>query len=522
MPRRIANCPACAAPVEFLCRTSLVAVCGNCQTVVARGDKRLEDHGKVADLAVTQSPLKIGVRGKFRGKPFYISGRVQFSHSAGGVWDEWFCLFPNGKWGWLAEAQGRFYLTFEELERASELPEPDSLSAGESIDVGFGKFTVAEVGVGRVGGAEGEIPFALTPNAEHRFADLYAEGDQFATLDYSEATPKAYVGWQVTLDNLGLAKLAPNEKTSLQVKALKVSCPQCAGSLELRAPDTTQRVACPYCGSLLDCNQGNLSYLSTLKLKVKPLIELGAEGELFGAKFTIIGFMQRSVTFDKKYFWTEYLLYEPKVGFRWLVHSDNHWSFAEPVSTADVADSHATAAYKGQTFRLFQEAVARVESVIGEFYWKVEVGEHVLCRDYVRPPLALSIERSQTGQKRQSKARKDEDSAVAGISEINISLAHYVPHAEIEAAFGVKNLPRGWGVAPNQPQPCDRAIYLNCALFVLAFVVIYFFAQAIGLNPDGWLLIWAMGFIALLPIAALFINQNFEQRRWADSEFGES
>ena len=47
--------------------------------------------------------------------------------------------------------------------------------------------------------------------------------------------------------------------------------------------------------------------------------------------------MIRSVTIEGiKYFWHEYLLYNPMIGFRWLVHSDNQWNFVEPVNPADV------------------------------------------------------------------------------------------------------------------------------------------------------------------------------------------
>ena len=134
MARLEAPCHSCAAPVEFKSRTSLVTICPYCQSVVARGDKKLEDHGKVADLVETQSPLSLDVKGKFRGKPFRIVGRVQYQHSAGGVWDEWYAQFPNGKWGWLAEAQGSFYMTFQKkVKDGSGLPSLESLEAGAQI-----------------------------------------------------------------------------------------------------------------------------------------------------------------------------------------------------------------------------------------------------------------------------------------------------------------------------------------------------------------------------------------------------
>lgn len=518
MPRPKANCPACAAPVEFLCRTSLVTVCPSCKSVVARGDKKLEDHGRVADIVATDSPLAIGLKGRFRSKPFYVIGRTQFQHSAGGVWDEWYCAFPNGKWGWLAEAQGRFYMTFEAPLSKQAFPSAESLQDGQQLMLGDETFTIAEVGIARTAGAEGEMPVAVEPNAEHPFADLYADNERFATLDFSGDELQCYIGWQVTLDELGLKDAKPAAREGKTIAAIKVGCPHCGGMLDLHMPDETQRVVCPFCSSMLDCNKGNLQYLATLKAKTKPLIPLGTQGTLNGIKFTVIGFMQRSVTVDgTKYFWTEYLLYEPATGFRWLVHSDSHWSFVEPVSPSKVKDEHQTARYDGKTFKIFQEAIARVEYVLGEFYWKVEIGESVLCRDLVCPPLMLSFERTTSGTNAVSKKGKKVGSVTVG--ETSISLGTYLPHDDVTAAFGVANLPRGWAVAPNQPEPVPSEIFVKWAMFLLALVIIYGFAEAIGMQPDGWLLAWAMAAASALPVIGAMINGNFNQRRWAESDF---
>ena len=36
-----------------------------------------------------------------------------------------------------------------------------------------------------------------------------------------------------------------------------MSCPNCGGGLDSAALDKTERVGCPYCGSLLDCERAN-------------------------------------------------------------------------------------------------------------------------------------------------------------------------------------------------------------------------------------------------------------------------
>ncbi len=518
MPRPKANCPACAAPVVFQCRTSMVTVCSTCKSVVARGDKKLEDHGRVADIVATDSPLALGIKGRFRSKPFLIIGRTQFQHAAGGVWDEWYCAFPNGKWGWLAEAQGQFYMTFEESFSEDALPSLDSLQGGQQLVLNDANYTIAEVGLARIGGAEGEMPVAVVPNAEHPFVDLYADNERFATLDYSTGKPQCYVGWIVTLDDLGLKDVKPDQREGKSISALKVGCPNCGGMLDLRMPDETQRVVCSFCSSMLDCNKGNLQFLSTLKPKTKPIIQLGTQGKLFGIQFTVIGFVQRSVTIGgTKYFWTEYLLYEPTTGFRWLVHSDSHWSYVEPVSPSKVKDDHSIARYDGKTFKVFQEAIARVEYVLGEFYWKVEIGESVLCRDLICPPYMLSFERTTSGARAVSKQGQKVGSITLG--ETSISLGTYLPHADVTAAFGVTNLPRGWIVAPNQPVPVPSEIFVKWAMFLIALVVIYGFALGCNMQPDDWLLIWAMTLVSVPPLFGAVVNASFNQRRWAESDF---
>ena len=517
MARLKAPCPACAAPVEFKCRTSLVAVCEFCRSIVARGDKQLEDHGKVADLVDTQSPLSIGVKGRFRGKPFRIVGRVQYQHSAGGVWDEWYAELPNGKWGWLAEAQGRFYITFPKKPKdGSAFPPLESLLPGSTIPLGESEFTVAETGIATVAGAEGEMPWDVQPNSEHHFSDLYGPDGQFATLEYGEE-PTGYLGWQVSLDEIGLTGLKPARTEAREISAKQVRCPQCAGTLELQAPDQTQRVGCPFCGSLLDCDSGNLTYLKTLKQKVKPLIPLGTKGRIDDVEYTVIGFMRQSVTYDRKYLWTEYLLYQPDAGFRWLVNSDDHWSFAEPISPADVRDFKNAAHWNGHTFKLFQRAIATVEDVLGEFYWKVEKGEEVAMRDLICPPYSLSVERSmavatQTEGQPVDKVRMN-------LGEVNYTLARYMPHAEVEAAFGVYDLPRAFSVAPNQPLPCDKSIYGYWAIFGVAMFVIFLAAGAISSNADPWLLVWGLFLVSIIPVAALVLNFFSDMSRWSDSEF---
>ncbi|HEX8289341.1 MAG TPA: DUF4178 domain-containing protein [Pyrinomonadaceae bacterium] len=461
-----ANCPSCGAPIEFQNGSTIVLVCPFCRSAVARTDRKLEDLGKVAEIADSESPLKLGLKGSFKGHRFELTGRAQLQHELGGFWDEWYATFSNGWVGWLAEAQGKFYLTFyQPVPQGANLPPFESLQVGQTIEQIPNRtpLMVTEKGTATAVAADGEIPYKLTPNERSDYADLSGRDNAFATIDYSFSPPWAFVGEQVSLADIGLSEAKSGRREPRKTSAAAMSCPNCGGALSLAAPDKTERVTCPYCSSLLDVNQGNLKYLHALKPSPSPhefVLPIGAEGNLPGdVKYKIIGAMVRSVTIEgEQYFWHEYLLYNSHVGFRWLVHSDNHWNYVEPINAAEVqlneAFGKATATHNGKTYKIFQDAPAVVEYVQGEFYWRVEQGERVRAIDYVSPPLMLSCEQS--------------------ANEINWSLGTYMTNAEVEKAFGVSGLPKPFSVAPNQPFTGSFYYTYGLIPLLLLFVVAIF------------------------------------------------
>ena len=403
----------------------------------------------------TDSAVYVGQTGQYGSRRFEVLGHVQYQHPAGGVWDEWYLSFPGERWLWLAEAQGKLYMTQERtLGKTLVLPSFDTLSAGQEVELGrYGPQTVAEVNEAVALSAEGEIPFRFVPGAACRFVDLTGADHRFSTIDYSDTAPRVFVGREATLVELGLSAATVPNAGPIEIQGLQLACPNCGGALELKVPDQAQRVTCPFCSSLLDVEQGNLKYLSSLGTKkVRPLIAIGSEGKLAGIGYTVVGFVRRAVRFDKEYTWDEYLLYAPGVGFRWLVHSDCHWSFVEPLAAGDVGHRASEVVYNRRHFRHFQRAWAEVKYVLGEMYWKLKIGEVVLADDFVAPPQMISIERTPApGHGPSGRINADNEWMGAKFNEEIYSLGTYVPHADIEKGFGVANLPRGWVIAPNQP-----------------------------------------------------------------------
>ncbi len=107
--------------------------------------------------------------------PFELTGRAQLGHEMGGRWDEWYATFSNGWLGWFAEAQGRFYLTFQyPIPDGVQLPAFDQLHLGQPVHglPSPSPMIVAETGRATALGAKGEIPYLLTPGETYYYADL--------------------------------------------------------------------------------------------------------------------------------------------------------------------------------------------------------------------------------------------------------------------------------------------------------------------------------------------------------------
>jgi DNA-directed RNA polymerase subunit RPC12/RpoP len=476
------SCPSCGATVEFRLGASLLKVCDHCGSAVARKGADLASYGQVAAPLPTPSVLKLGIEGRYPDGPsFTLVGRLQLDYGAG-TWDEWMVGFDNDTWVWLSESQGRFHYMAE--VPLPPVPNFGQLDVGETVDLGnAGIFVVAEVREARFMTASGELPFDVEPGSMLRYADLSGANGAFGTLDYGtgDTAEAVYVGREVTLAELGIKIDADDLAKRTDSKSL--SCTQCGGPLELKAPDQTQRVACPYCGSLLDAT-GNFAVLEAMnRPSLKPAIPLGTEGRLRGIKWSVIGCMERSVTVEGiRYPWREYLLYEPNRGFRWLVESKGHWSFVETIGAGDI-HGRARPRYKGVAFDHFQAGLAEVDHVLGEFYWTVARGDKSQTSDYIAPPQMLSVELA-----------GDDKNA-----EETWTLGSYVEPEEIEQAFNVKGqLPRREGVGPQQPSPWEgrvKSLWTWAALAAAAMFFVYmvllftsagsFFRQDIALAPGS-------------------------------------
>jgi Domain of unknown function (DUF4178) len=251
------------------------------------------------------------------------------------------------------------------------------------------------------------------------------------------------------------------------VKPKSLSCPNCGGPVELRGFAHTLSVVCPQCLTVLDASTPEFAILQkfTGKLRMQPLVPLGTRGTINGTVFEVIGFQYREVKGedeDDTFGWSEYLLFNPYKGFRYLSEYHGHWNFIRVLSSLPevLSGSRKRLRYQGQTYAPFDSAKAQTAFVLGEFPWQVRVGEQVHVEDFVFGRLMLSSETTD--------------------GEVTWSQGEYWKSQQVWQAFRLPGTPpQAVGTFANQPSPFAGKVrsawrlwlWLMAALVALAIVI---------------------------------------------------
>lgn len=222
-------------------------------------------------------------------------------------------------------------------------------------------------------------------------------------------------------------------------------------------------VVCAQCLSVLDASNPQLQILQRVtdaQNRRTPVLPLGTRGTFKGVPWELIGFQTRAVESDGEVFeWEEYLLFNPYKGFRYLTNYNGHWNFVvplEPMPQCTKRGARPVAWYEGHTYKHFSGAMATTSFVLGEFPWRVKVGEAVKADDFVDPPRLLSSETTN--------------------DEVTWSQGEYIPGTEVWKAFNLQGSPpRPEGIYLNQPSPYTGRVWgiwkmfflMELALFVL-------------------------------------------------------
>lgn len=467
-------CPNCGSPIEFRAGASLSLVCKYCKHVVVRTDRDMRNLGRVADVAFSDAALAPGDRGTFRGRSFTIEGRLVLQHPAGGTWEEYYAVFDGRNNAWISEAQG-----FWQVVTAEAIPAPPLLTLRPQMPVSLGQhgtFIVGEKNEGTFLSGEGELPFAAAPGTRRIFVDLSAAGGGWASIDYGDGgTPQVFIGVQTTFAELEVRERG-GDRPAVKVATQSITCGGCGAPLPVLSPGT-ERAACKHCNAISDVKLQQV-VAQQGKAREVPAIELGRRGTLpvadargvVNAEWVVLGYVERSAgaPFSDEWFgWQEYLLYNVGHGYRWLVLDEGMFYLVTPLAAGDIDASRAPLFVRRNDIHYRQRNAqqARVDYVLGEFYWKVEIGETVWAEDFEHGREVISCERND--------------------NEVSWSHGVVIPTQVVTQAFGYVPKKSSYGAAPSAFEGASVGRIVAIVVIVLLLLAMASCASCLDGADDG-------------------------------------
>ena len=396
--RYTAPCPGCGAPVEFRSAQSTHAVCGYCQSTVVRNGDVLSRIGKMAELFDDHSPLQLFATGKYQNRNFTLIGRLQYK-TAEGTWAEWNAMFDDGQTGWLAEDNGAYVFTQPDTQQRN-MPPADRYVVGKQVGINGKPFSVASNVSATLISAQGELPKLPSLGQPFDVVELRSASGEVISVDYTGTPPTVSQGTAVLLDDLALKGL--KDESTKEEKGRQFNCPHCGAPVTVMLA-TSKSISCGSCNSVIDLSSGIGGELKSAIQDelVQPLIPLGTLGQLQGVQWQVVGFQHRMGVApgdDEHFGWSEYLLYNQKRGFSFLVDSEEGWSLVRPTTGAPAMSSStaSSASYMGTNYTLKYSYTAETNYVCGEFYWLVQRGQTTNNKDFVNGKRVLSMEQTPT------------------------------------------------------------------------------------------------------------------------------
>lgn len=374
-----------------------MAVCEYCRASVVKEADAVRDLGKMSEVLEDYSPIQVNAEGIHAGRRFTVVGRIQLRY-ADGFWNEWYLLFDDGEAGWLGDACGQFMLTLPQPNGWTRWPRFADIRPGQSCLVGDGHFTVADRREADCIGGQGELPFRVGPGWKARVADFRRERS-FVTLDYSDSdTPQLYKGYAVTLGQLKFQLLRDDEQIKASAgkyrgRVESLSCPACGTAIGY-LPGMAANLVCPACATRIDAATPEASVLAKGEQVARRAMSLplGATAKIGDQAYRVLGAMVRADEEGSE--WSEYLMFNVRGDFFWLVETEEGWSRAKVLDGWPLPaepDVQSVRLDKLE-YRQLYAYEAQVVHVIGAFNWRVALNDRVRVVEFERGTARLAAE----------------------------------------------------------------------------------------------------------------------------------
>jgi hypothetical protein len=301
--------------------------------------------------------------------------------------------------------------------------------------------------------------------------ELRSSQGEVISIDYSTEPPSLSSGTSVVLENLQLTGLRDLKNATGQggkeIKGRHFNCPNCGSAISVKL-ETSKSITCGSCNSLIDVSQGIGGELSHAiqDEPVKPLIPLGSVGNLQGKSWQIVGYQHRvgqeTSDEDESFGWSEYLLYNAKAGFLFLVDAEDGWSLVKPTTGAPEVKTSRMVTYQGSSFTQQYAYKAETNYVAGEFYWRVERGQQTYNEDYASGKLVLSREQSAASSR-----------ASASGQEVTWSIGSKIESSTVISAFKLKGQEANFQRSDVAPVSFNGGSGMGVIGWVVVLVIIF-------------------------------------------------
>jgi uncharacterized protein (DUF983 family) len=481
------SCPSCGAEVAFRSAASVMAVCEYCRSTLLKDAESVKDIGKMSEVLEDYSPIQISTAGSYEGKPFSVVGRIQLRYEDG-FWNEWYLWFADGSDGWLSDASGQFVVT-RLRGTLPAAPTFEALRAGAALKDAGARYVATDMRTARCTGGQGELPIRVGAGWEAKVAD-FRSADRFITLDYSDGeAPQVYAGSAVSLEELRPQLLRSDDEIARTAgrykgKTMALACPSCGGGVEYQA-GVAPFVVCNSCHAELDCTGDTAVVLDKqAELSRVPVasalggsLALGDEATIEGQKYRLIGLMRCQETgpdAEPDSTWVEYLLFNERRGFLWLVESRDRWDKVRVLNRLPEQASANAVRVDDQAYTKLYDYGSKVIYAAGSFNWRVRVGDTTRITDYQSGNRKITSETSE--------------------HEINWSQSEQVPEAAVWQWFGKKSDAGLQRLAAIELRPAGSlfgaAKMLSVLLLVLNAPFIFIYSGAIAVILLALVLLW--------------------------------
>lgn len=192
---RTVQCRQCGGRTKIT-RGKPDAVCIHCGTLVKLSDAVLQEQQMAARFP-PMSPLRLGMKGTYRGKEWELCGRQvcrQVDEGEVYTWEEYLLAAPDGDVLYLEYDEGKWKISEPFVpDRAYSPGELQVYREGSRLTLDGHQRLVSDAGQYEIVFAEGDFPWMIVPGRKTHFLDA-SFGSQFHCVEWTDEEMEYYRG----------------------------------------------------------------------------------------------------------------------------------------------------------------------------------------------------------------------------------------------------------------------------------------------------------------------------------------